>query len=351
MNMGRNPYSLTVALLLCTTMTNATVWRVNNNPALVQGQGNDPCDHCFTNLQVAADDQFVNPGDTLHLEASAISYGDLTLTKRLVIIGPGYRLGQGTANNPGLQASNLMASVGRIILDSPAANGTIITGIRCTNWLSIVNTSNIKAIRNLFDGGGIGFSDGTGSGYVITCNYFNDANISWWGNAAWGTYSNFVITNNYIEGLINLDPPTSNVVIANNLFNWNGTHAPYGAEVKNNIFVQGAMAVNNNNIHHNAAAGANNLPAGSNNLNNVVFTSVFNPAYTSDDQKWRLSANYLTYMNLVGDDGTVPGMFGGSTPYRPSGIPAIPAVYQLAAPATAVQGAPINVTIGTRSND
>ncbi len=83
----------------------------------------------------------------------------------------------------------------------------------------------------------------------------------------------------------------------------------------------------------------------------VVFTNVFDPAFTSDDQKWRLSPTYLTYMNLVGDDLTVPGMYGGATPYRPSGVPAIPAVYQLAAPNTAIQGDPINVTIGTRSND
>ncbi|MBK7944858.1 MAG: hypothetical protein IPJ85_05900 [Flavobacteriales bacterium] len=185
---------------------------------------------------------------------------------------------------------------------------------------------------------------------IITRCYFANTGIYQNGNFT-HVVSNVVISNNYFGGSIGMANTFSNVTIANNVFNWNGSHAPFGAEIKNNIFVLGSVAVNNNNIHHNAASGAASLPAGNNNLNSIVFTNVFNPAFTSDDQKWRLSPTYLTFMNLVGDDGSVPGMYGGNTPYKPSGVPAIPAVYQLTAPATAIQGAPVNVTIGTRSND
>lgn len=345
--------------LLCSTAAHATVWRVNNNPALIQGSSSPQnpayCANCFDNLQTAAGNPSVGPGDTLHLEASPVSYGNLILTKRLVIIGSGYLLGQGTANNAGLQASSQMATVARITLN-PGADGTVITGVRFSGaygGLYIGDVSNITATRNYHDGDGLVFDQTPGvpeTGFTILRNYFKNSGIGT------GTYdqvvSNVIISNNcFIGGGVGLDGTFSNVAVANNLFNWNGQSYPYGAEVKNNLFVLGSVAVNNNSIHHNAAASANGLPPGSGNLNNVVFTSVFNPAYVSDDQKWRLSANYLTYMNLVGDDGTEPGMFGGATPYLPSGIPAIPAIYQLAAPATAVQGAPINVTIGTRSND
>lgn len=329
-------------------MSNAAVWRVNNNPALVNN-----CAHCFTDLQDAASDPFVTIGDTLHLEPSPVSFGDLTLTKRLVIIGPGFLLGQGTANNPGLQANNGVAMIHGLTLNA-GSDGSKITGVVIgdgTNFggIAIENANNITLDRNFHWARGINFN-GTGiTGFTITRCYFQAAGITTPNFSQ--VVSNVVISNNFFSQVIALDNTFSNVVISNNLFHWNGQHSPFGAEVKNNIFVLGSVAVNNNNIHHNAASGANGLPAGNSNLNSVVFTNVFDPAFTSDDQKWRLSPTYLTYMNLVGDDLTVPRMYGGATPYRPSGVPAIPAVYQLAAPNTAIQGDPINVTIGTRSND
>jgi hypothetical protein len=341
------------ALLLASATCHATVWRVNNNPALVQGPGSDPCDHCFTNLQDAENDPFVEPGDTLHLEPSPVSYGDIELDKRLVIIGPGYRLGQGTTNNAGLQANNGVAMIHGVTFNTNS-DGSKLTGVvigdgSLYGGIAIGSVNNITLDRNFHWARSISFN-GSGINYfTITRCYFEGAGIT---TPLYDqVVSNVVIANNYFNGSISTDETFSNVTITNNLFNWNGMHSPWGAEVKNNIFVLGSMAVNNNVIHHNAAAGASSLPAGFNNLNGVVFTSVFNPAFTSDDQKWRLSSNYLTYMNLVGDDNTVPGMFGGNTPYQPSGVPAIPAVYQMTAPSTAIQGTPINVTIGTRSND
>lgn len=342
------PLLLSATLATLPFLTDAAVWRVNNNPALVNN-----CDHCFTDLQAAASDPFVTIGDTLHLEPSPVSYGDLTLTKRLVIIGPGYRLGQGTANNQGLQANNSVAMTHAVSLNL-GSEGSKFAGVTFGDGFSgsglfINNTNNITLDRNFYRSANLNFY-GTGiSGFVITRSYFDNSAITQ--PSGTQVVSNLIISNNYFGGNINLDPAFSSVSITNNVFNWNGQHTPYGAEVKNNIFVLGSVAINNNDIHHNAASGANGLPAGNSNLNSVVFTNVFDPSFTSDDQKWRLSPTYLTYMNLVGDDLTEPGMYGGATPYRPSGVPAIPAVYQLAAPNTAIQGDPINVTIGTRSND
>ncbi len=354
---------LTGALLLSAPIANATVWRVNNNPALIQGTGSPQnpayCANCFDNLQAAANSQFVLDYDTLHLEPSPNTYGNLALTKRLVIIGPGYWLGQGTTNNAGLQANTRTAMIHQLDLNpgtggSPGASGSKITGCvigdgTANGGIDINNVNNIALDRNLYRRS-VSFDVSGINGVTITRSYFD-------GGAGIGTpannqtVGNVMITNNYFSGSISLDPTFSNVTIAHNLFNWNGTLSPYGAEVKNNIFRQGGISQNDNNIHHNIAAGATSLPGSEpTNHNSVNMASgVFNPAYSSDDLKWTLLPSW-TYFD-DGEFGTQPGMYGGAMPYLASGIPAIPAVYQLSAPATAVQGSSINVTLGTRSND
>lgn len=341
--------SLACVAMAAQLESSATVWRVNN-----QGYSADYTGSAA--LQDAIADPFVSPNgtrDTIHLEASPVSYGSVTLTKPIVIIGPGYKLGQGAANNYGLQANNQMATVNAINLNG-GADGTIISGIRFAGGgggLFINDASQITATRNFFDGPGIGFTDYTESDITITCNYFNAQNaIVTLGNALPGIYSNVVIANNYIGGYIGFDPTFSAVSITNNVLNWNATHSPYGADFKNNILVLGSVAVNDNNIHHNIAASATGLPTGPNtyNVNSVVMNSQFVTG-GSDDAKWHLHPT-STY-NTWADDGGELGMYGGNTPYVLSGIPAIPAIYGLSTAATAIQGQPLPVTISTRSND
>ncbi|MBK6543097.1 MAG: hypothetical protein IPG10_17800 [Flavobacteriales bacterium] len=265
-------------------------------------------------------------------------------------------LGQGTLDNDGLQANNGVASDPPHLVQPWVGYEQGHRG-RHRGWsfgggIYIGYTGNVNHItldRNFHWAVGISFEETGINNFTITRCYFENAGIgSAFGNQA---VSNVMIANNYFSGGIIVDVTFSYVTVANNLFNWNNTHVLHGAEIKNNIFFLGGVQTNNNNIHHNGATGTTNLPAGSNNVPNVVSTNVFDGTYTSDDQKWRLASNYQTYMNLIGDDGTVPGMYGGAWPYRPSVCRRIPAVYQLTAPATAIQGDPLNVTIGTRSND
>lgn len=338
-----------IACVLLPTLGHASIWRVNNNPALVNN-----CDSCFTDLAAAVADPRVSPNgarDTIHLEASPMNYGNVTLTKSFVIIGPGYKLGQGTANNPNLQASNQMATVTRITLTS-GSGGSIITGLRFNGsyaGLYIQNVENITVTRNFFDGDGVVFDQPANvpfSGYSITRNYFAGANI---GTGSYSQFaSNVVISNNYVNGRILLDNSFGNVIVANNLFDWNGAQDPWGSNFKNNILRQGTVNINNNDIHHNIGSTATSLPTGNNNLNSIPMTNVFDPAYTSDDTKWHLPSNspYLT----TGDDGLQLGLYGGISPYIPSGIPSIPTIYELTVPYSAIQGGTIGVTLSTRSN-
>lgn len=341
---------LTASLCAVATTCHATVWRVNNNPALVAN-----CDHCFTDLAAAVASPLVSPNgarDTIHLEASPMNYGSVVLTKSFVIIGPGFKLGQGTANNPDLQANNEMATVTAITCD-PGSDGTVITGIRFYNTyagLYIGDAQNITATRNFFDNYGLVFTQTANvpfSGYTVTQNYF-------WNSVITTDYysqfvSNLVIANNYFHGRILLESSFSNVTVANNVFDVNDDQNPWGAAFKNNILVQGFVNINNNDIHHNIGSLATSLPNGNNNVNSIPMANVFDPTYTSDDTKWHLPSNspYLT----AGDDGLQLGVYGGASPYIPSGIPAIPTIYELTTPSTAIQGQNIQVTLSTRSNN
>ncbi|MCI1752385.1 MAG: hypothetical protein LKM36_05775 [Flavobacteriales bacterium] len=339
-----------VAFVLSPILSNATIWRVNNNPVLASN-----CDHCFTDLAEAVANPFVSANgarDTIHLEASPMNYGSVTMAKPIVLIGPGFKLGMGTANNPDLQANNQMATATRITL-AAGSDGSVFTGIRFNGpyaGLYINDVENITAIRNFFDSDGLIFDQTPNlpfSGYIVTGNYFNLSGIATGGYSQY--VSNVVISNNYFNGAIDLENSFSNVTVANNLFDYNTVQDLWGSIFKNNILRLGSVNINDNDIHHNIAAGATSLPAGNNNVNSIPMTNVFNPAFTSDDTKWKLPSNspYLT----AGDDGLQLGIYGGISPYIPSGIPAIPTIYELTVPAAAIQGGTIEVTLSTRSNN
>ncbi|OQX80559.1 MAG: hypothetical protein B6D61_01855, partial [Bacteroidetes bacterium 4484_249] len=76
---------LTVLAIVFAMSANATVWRVNNNTQV---------DADFSNLQTAVNDAGVLPYDTLYVEASNTSYGNVDVNKPLIIIGAGYFLNE-----------------------------------------------------------------------------------------------------------------------------------------------------------------------------------------------------------------------------------------------------------------
>ena len=90
----------------------AKIWRVNNNGGVTAD---------FTTLQSAHNG--AASGDTLHLEGSPDSYGSLTSTKKLVIIGPGYYLGE----NPNTQAVAIPAYIASVNFNV-GSEGSVIMG-------------------------------------------------------------------------------------------------------------------------------------------------------------------------------------------------------------------------------
>ena len=93
----------------------------------------------FKQIKSAHDSTAVAAGDTLYVAGSEDHYSQFTITKPLVIIGPGNWLSQ----NPNTQANILTVNISTLNIE---AAGTIIKGIVVTSQLNI-NASNIT-IKN-----------------------------------------------------------------------------------------------------------------------------------------------------------------------------------------------------------
>jgi hypothetical protein len=110
-----------ISLLLATSVllianASAKIWRVNNTGV--------PAD--FTTAQAANNSGSVLTGDTLHFEPSGLSYGNLFLTKGLVLIGNGFYLGTSAANsNPDLQANTGTSKIDNLYYQTGSDNSVV----------------------------------------------------------------------------------------------------------------------------------------------------------------------------------------------------------------------------------
>lgn len=331
-----------LALLVFTilaAMAGATIWNVNNNPGMVAD---------FADLSTAfAASQVVN-GDTLYVYGSANSYGSQNLYKRLTIIGPGYFLNQ----NIGLQYNVNSASLSYLALET-GSEGSLISGM----YISQIDldVSNIVIQRNW-----TGRIHCYGSNLMILQNYIQPVvNYSYAIDINGGT--NETIANNYIyfspgyaEWSIYLDDASGGTVYNNVIY---GSCRLPNCDVYNNIYgypgdghLLNFLYNGNTLLRYNIGLAisywdwSSYLPGGYGNQYNVM-GSVF-VGSGSTDGYWQLCAGSPAIGAGMG--GVDCGMYGGPTPYKLSGIPAIPAIYNFVAPAT---GFTIPVQIGARSNN
>lgn len=190
----------------------------------------------FSNLQTAVDAAAI--GDTILVAGSSTSYGNVTVTKQLALIGQGGLAGL-TAQLGNLNLQNATSSSG--------ASGSLITGFRMSFIYLNTTYPNIAAAATL--------SDIT----IERCNlnylYFSSA-----GNSFTDTYSNFIVRNNVINQYIYTGQDVANTVFtnmeySNNIFNGayyysyvsvgisNGVEfinsfiSNSGVSIKNNLFI------------------------------------------------------------------------------------------------------------------
>ncbi len=346
--MKKNLFFLISSFLLMITAS-AKIWRVNNTGV--------PAD--FTTAQAAHNSVSVVNGDTIHLEASGASYGSLTITKQLVIIGNGYLLGTLGANaNPDLQANpapSLLSAASFIA----GSSGSVLQGVTVTGTLSVGGSaSNITIRRNRLNTVTLGLCNNI----QVLQNYI-DLSTSALINGDGSPATNLQINNNVIALTINMGS-TWNGDFMNNIissvYNF-GANTLYNCRVWNNINVQTGSVFtltscdSRNNISSNIQFG--NLNG---NQQSVAMSTVFedhlntNPAF-SEDSRWQLKAGSPgigAAWNGVATGGDC-GIFGTSATgisYFLSGIPNVPSIYKLVAPSTVTTGI-LNITISTKTNN
>ena len=325
---------LTACLTALTVLnSSAKIWRVNN--------AGTPAD--FTTIQAAHDAASVVAGDTIHIEPSWISYGALVSTKKLIILGPGYFLDLNTNQ----QANPAAATIESFTLNT-GSSGTVISGLTITGT-NFISTGNITISRNHISGNIYLSRDYSYSDIIISGNYdINSVNHT--GSSGATLITNILIFNNLL-GFVSLNAQYSGV-IANNIFtSWNNT--TYNFTIKNNICTStyNSFTFNGsfNTISNNIAATSLALPQGNGNQTSVSMSTVFVGAIgNSTDGQWQL-ANGSPALG-AGLNGEDCGMYGGSTPYHLSGLPEIPSVYFLSAPATS-NGNTLPVTISVKTNN
>jgi hypothetical protein len=348
-------FVVTTSMLFNTMPCKATVWRVNNNPNYTQG-----CNHCFNDLPAAITAASAN--DTIHVEASSIIYNAIIIDKPLTIIGTGYFLNE----NLGLQKNQNSSKVadirftatgsgseilGLYIPGGSAAIGKVRIGTVNNAVLSNITISNCYIEDYLIFVG----NPSTFNNIIISKNYFGAGNTDDIRTHTNSVTNNLIISNNIFNGDVFLSTNCSGT-ISNNVFKsvTSGTNASFSAGINffNNIIQDIDVIQNNNdstNIYNNIFYNQPTWLTGGSNYFNINMATVFGTSGTTD-------GNLIPLGSCIncpngGINGNEIGVFGGSNPYRLSGIPNIPAIYQLESPLNINQGALDTINISTRSND
>ncbi len=334
---------LFIISFVCLT-SQAAIYRVNNNPGTAAQ---------YSVAQTAHN--ACNAGDTLYIEGSTISYGILTITKKINIIGPGYFLAQ----NPQTQVNPSTAWFNQIICNTGSA-GTYLTGLQMY-YLSLAD-NNIVLKRNYiinngsYNNAGINVNSNSSNDLIVQ-NYITSNNNC--GNACAPLYitsgsSNITVANNIIQNtgggydVVYVDPGASAIITNNTILGTLNSYTTINNSTFNNniLNISGAVMSGSNNSMNNNISNVAQLDTTNHNAHNnqinvnmgIVFVGV-----GSTDGQYKLKAGSSAIG--AGFSGEDCGAFGGSDPYVLSGMPTVPSVYFFAAPTSGSGTLPVHVKI------
>ncbi len=328
-------------LLLVSVSAHATVRTVSNNPTR-------PAQ--FTTF-AAAQTASVN-GDTIYIYGSPFQYPDITISKRLVLIGAGYN-----PNNQFGQPTN----VANIILFRDTgvnnASNSVIIGI-LTGRLDIsgIMSNNIRVFRcrftsyiNMYGVSPVGYADG----WVLYNNIFQSYIYGGGSSRTSSSATNIVLANNIFgtNGYV-YDFNSNTIIVDHNIFlGANNFYRTFNIIVNNNIFTRTTGTVfygansgpvlctfNNNLSNQTTIADPTTYTPATSFINTFTGTgggSNFgggnivgqDPLYVSvtNFNDYVATANYRLQASSAGKnagtDGTDLGIYGGSYPFPSGGAP------------------------------
>lgn len=304
--------------------------RVNNNAG---------ADADYTTLQAAND--AASNGDTIYVEGSVTNYDGADISRKLIIIGPGYFL---TDNDSTQAYGQEVHFTGNLSFNNGSA-GSTITG--CKTDLISLNTSDISVIRCHI--GTLAQAAATVNNILILQNYVNYIGLQT------NKITNSIIANNIITYGVFCSSSSGPLQIVNNIVTGSSTSfviSAYNAGISNNIITQPnvGIGVNTGNAIYNNLLAASGTNADGNQYN-VSMANVFadfnGSLKYSLDAKWKLRTGSPALG--AGVSGVDCGVFGGATPYVLSGVPKLPHIYEATIPGTAYSDKGLACTIKVKS--
>lgn len=224
------------------------------------------------------------PGDTLHIHPSASTYGTLTTTKRLIIVG--------LSHNPANAKEGEEATVAAVYFQGNSAN-SLLTGLKYSsiNANAVTDVNGIRIINNR--GGTITGANANTDDWIIEGNIIEGL-VNTNNSEDWMIKNNIISRNNYIIQNFNNTISFLNNIVINGSDNFaTGCSDPI---VNNNIFILTGSAdeiglnsstiVFNNNLTYSPNFNPITALSGSNNLDET------NPAFTTI-----LAGDYTDYYN------------------------------------------------------
>jgi hypothetical protein len=345
--------SLIIALVfLLTGMAHA------QNILIVDNRVSEPSPPVYKTLAEAVDAAAAE--DIIQVMPSAQSYGEITLSKQVTLIGVGF--------NPDKALPDVLSTVDQITLASGASSvrlsGLVVESVFYSHTLDGVLVDHCLLGR--FRESKISTSDSTHSNVVISnCVFypiqaFSEDDIL----SIQGATSNVTIKNNviFVKGLssserwMELDGAlvTNNIIAERSSVSFSASGEFNSCEVSNNIFygdvkIQGEQTTYKNNIiSSNSTDPIKDTNTGSNNL--MITTPLFENFPFADDYErsfdFRLKSD--SPGKNAGTDGTDIGVYGGSTPFVSTGV-SLPIVRQISAPLQIPAGSNLEVEVNVRS--
>ncbi len=362
-------------VLISSYSVDAKIWRVNNgsnyNGTALWGSnfGGNPAYPVFKQIDQAIAWSSVMDSDTIHVESSQFIYTSATITKKVVLIGPGFFLPDNLKTGNNL----LDARVTRINFNEGSEGSTVMGLNIAVNTNSADGYIQIAAdnitIKRCRIEKSIYFHISGGSGIqrvTIIQNYFPNNFVT---NALYFTNSNFVppveviFNNNICQKTLLWERSATGV-------EWNIT------QCRNNVF-DGPNNLATPNLRFTTSDFSNNIlmpvnaivditatPAqiaynigtqtaqfGTSN-NNLVVPDI-NTLFIGGDSKdgfYQIKPGSQAFQN--GSDGTDRGVFGGailSSRYTLSGLAPVPVVYEVTSTGAVSAETGLEVTIKART--
>ena len=145
-------------------------------------------------------------------------------------------------------------------------------------------------------------------------------------------------TSNTINSYYNQEFGNGSFVVKNNIFlNYHGLDA--NCVYQNNLF----------NTSYAVPVGTGNIGVTGTLMGSTVFVGYSTQGTYSNDGRYALKPGSPAIG--AGAGGIDCGMFGGTNPYKLSGMPRIPAFYKLTAPSNITSTNPYTITFSVRSNN